>query len=146
MEMRTCRDSKNKMGVSEYEPLVIHHVLQLLVYAVDVLKDVPAYSEHAVQTKVNFNFSQPPPREVLLELARNRNEMPLPNSIPGHKISLSPDEDTLISPNYQHVIPRRPLAQADEEMEEDEDVVNPNQHPNLSLSQEQKTGQQKTTP
>ncbi|KAI3915313.1 hypothetical protein MKX01_035572 [Papaver californicum] len=82
----------------------------------------------------------------LLELARNISKMPLPKSITGPGIPLSPYEDTLISLNYQLAISRRPLAQADEEMEENEDLVNPNQNSNLNPSQEQKTDQQQTSP
>ncbi|KAI3835761.1 hypothetical protein MKX03_035893 [Papaver bracteatum] len=128
------------MGVSEYEPRVIHQFLELWYrYVVDVLTDAQVYSEHAskpaidpddvkleIQTEVNFGFSQPPPRE----LARNRNKMPLPKSITGPGIPLPPDEDTLISPNYQLAIPRRPQAQADEEMDEDEDEQNTDQQQN----------------
>ncbi|KAI3971333.1 hypothetical protein MKX01_008177 [Papaver californicum] len=139
------------MGVSEYEPCVIHQFLELWYqYVVDVLTDAQVYSEHAskpaidpddikiaIQTKVNFGFSKPPPREVLLELPRNRNKMPLPKSITGPGIPLPPDEDTLISPNYQLAIPRRPQSQAHEEMEEDEDMVNSNQNSNLNPPQEQ---------
>ncbi|KAI3955445.1 hypothetical protein MKW98_018546 [Papaver atlanticum] len=48
-------------------------------YVVDVLTDAQVYSEHAtkpaidpddiklaIQTKVNFGFSQPPPREIFI--------------------------------------------------------------------------------
>ncbi|RWR84955.1 transcription initiation factor TFIID subunit 9 [Cinnamomum micranthum f. kanehirae] len=66
------------MGVREYEPRVVHQFLELWYrYVVDVLSDAQAYSEHAgkpsidcddvkfaIQTKVNFSFSQPPPREL----------------------------------------------------------------------------------
>lgn len=66
------------MGVREYEPRVVHQFLELWYrYVVDVLSDAQTYSEHAgkpsidcddvklaIQTKVNFSFSQPPPREV----------------------------------------------------------------------------------
>ncbi|MCL7030160.1 hypothetical protein MKW94_023303 [Papaver nudicaule] len=148
------------MSVSEYEPRVIHQFLELWYrYVVDVLTDAQVYSEHAAkpaidpddiklatQTKVNFDFSQPPPREVLLELARNRNKMPLPKSITGPGIPLPPDEDTLISPNYQLAIPRREQPQADEEMKEDEDAVVPNQNSNLNPPQEQKADRQQNTP
>lgn len=68
------------MGVEEHEPRVVHQFLELWYrYAVDVLTDAQVYSEHAgkatidcddiklaIQSKVNFSFSQPPPREVLL--------------------------------------------------------------------------------
>ncbi|KAI3868097.1 hypothetical protein MKX03_035313 [Papaver bracteatum] len=117
------------MGISEYEPHVIHRFLELWYrYVVDVITDAQVYLEHAskptldpadiklaIQTKVNLGFLQPPPRKVLLELARNQNKMPLPKSITGPGIPLPPDEETLIT-------------QSDEEMEEDEDMVDPNQN------------------
>ena len=67
------------MGVEGYEPRVIHKFLELWYrYVVDVLTDAQVYSEHAgksaidcddvklaIQSKVNFSFSQPPPREVI---------------------------------------------------------------------------------
>lgn len=67
------------MGVEDYEPRVIHQFLELWYrYVVDVLTDAQVYSEHAgkaaidcddlklaIQSKVNFSFSQPPPREVI---------------------------------------------------------------------------------
>lgn len=67
------------MGVEDYEPRVVHQFLELWYrYAADVLTDAQVYSEHAgktgidcddvklaVQSKVNFSFSQPPPREVV---------------------------------------------------------------------------------
>ncbi|XP_010443133.1 PREDICTED: transcription initiation factor TFIID subunit 9-like [Camelina sativa] len=80
------------MGVEDYEPHVIHQFLELWCrYVVEVLTDAQVYSEHAsksnidcddvklaIQSKVNFSFSQPPPREVLLELAaRGEREMRL---------------------------------------------------------------------
>ncbi|MBA0779282.1 hypothetical protein Gotri_003550 [Gossypium trilobum] len=135
------------MGVEDYEPRVIHQFLELWYrYVVDVLTDAQVYSEHAgkqtidcddvklaIQSKVNFSFSQPPPREVLLELARNRNKVPLPKAIPGPGIPLPPEQDTLISTNYQLAIPKKQPVQAMEETEEDEESVEPNS------SQEHKT-------
>ncbi|KAI4339062.1 hypothetical protein MLD38_024044 [Melastoma candidum] len=120
------------MGVEEYEPRVVRQFLELWYrYVVDVLTDAQVYSEHAgkssidcddvklaIQSKVNLSFSQPPPREVLLELARNRNKIPLPKTLAGPGISLPPDQDTLISPNYQLDIPRK-QSRAVEETEED---------------------------
>lgn len=68
------------MGVDQYEPRVVHQFLELWYrYVVDVLTDAQVYSEHAgkstidsddvklaIQSKVNFSFSQPPPREVIM--------------------------------------------------------------------------------
>lgn len=74
------------MGVDDYEPGVIHQFLELWYrYVVDILTDSQVYAEHAgksaidsddvklaIQSKVNFSFSQPPPREVTyVHLFRN---------------------------------------------------------------------------
>lgn len=152
-DARVVKSLLKSMGVEEYEPRVIHQFLELWYrYVVDVLTDAQVYSEHAgkaaidsddvklaVQSKVNFTFSQPPPREVLLELARNRNKIPLPKTISGPGIPLPPEQDTLISPNYQLAIPRRQPAQALEEAEEDE-------RSDANPSQEQKTDAPHGTP
>jgi transcription initiation factor TFIID subunit 9B len=66
------------MGVEHHEPRVVNQFLDLWYrYVVDVLGDAQTYSEHAgktaidcddvklaIQSRVNFSFSQPPPREV----------------------------------------------------------------------------------
>ncbi|KAK4373544.1 hypothetical protein RND71_008928 [Anisodus tanguticus] len=135
------------MGVDDYEPRVVHQFLELWYrYVVDVLSDAQVYSEHAgkasidsddiklaIQSKVNFSFSQPPPREVLLELARNRNKIPLPKSIAGPGVPLPPEQDTLINPNYQLAIAKKQISQP-EETEEDEESADPNPAPNQNPS------------
>ncbi|XP_010067878.2 transcription initiation factor TFIID subunit 9 [Eucalyptus grandis] len=152
-DARVVQSLLKSMGVEKYEPCVIHQFLELWYrYVVDVSTDAQVYSEHAgkaaidcddvklaVQSKVNFTFSQPPPREVLLELARSRNKIPLPKTISGPGIPLPPEQDTLISPNYQLAIPRRQSAQAMEEAEEDE-------RSDANPSQEQKTDVPQSTP
>ncbi|CAM8936464.1 unnamed protein product [Rhodiola kirilowii] len=141
------------MGVEDYEPRVIHQFLELWYrYVVDVLTDAQVYSEHAgktaidcddvklaIQSKVNFSFSQPPPREVLLELARTRNKIPLPKTIAGPGIPLPPEEDTLISPNYQLAIPKKRPAPAPETEDGEENEAG-------SPSQEMKTDPPQRTP
>ncbi|KAK9056094.1 hypothetical protein SSX86_027182 [Deinandra increscens subsp. villosa] len=137
------------MGVENYEPRVVHQFLELWYrYVVDVLTDAQVYSEHAskstidsddvklaIQSKVNFSFSQPPPREVLLELARVRNKIPLPRSLSGPGMALPPESDTLISPNYQLAISKKRTNEAVEETEEDEEASDSKPNP----SQEQRT-------
>ncbi|KAK4836953.1 hypothetical protein QYF36_001600 [Acer negundo] len=44
--------------------------------------------------------------QVQLGLAKNRNKIPLPKSIASSGIPLPPELDTLISPNYQLLIPK----------------------------------------
>jgi transcription initiation factor TFIID subunit 9B len=58
------------MGVEHHEPRVVNQFLDLWYrYVVDVLGDAQTYSDCddvklAIQSRVNFSFSQPPPREV----------------------------------------------------------------------------------
>ncbi|OAY68093.1 Transcription initiation factor TFIID subunit 9 [Ananas comosus] len=79
--------------------------------------------------------------KLLLELARTRNKIPLPKSIaPTGSIPLPPEQDTLTSPNYQLLIPRRQPPQVEETEEEEEDGsnqnpnLNPNPNPNTNRS------------
>lgn len=142
-DAKIVKELLKSMNVEDYEPRVVNQFLELWYrYVADVLADAQVYSEHAgksmvdsddiklaIQSKVNFSFSQPPPREVLLELAKTRNKIPLPKSVPGPGIPLPPDQDTLISPNYQLAIPKRQNIQPAEETEEDEEAADPNPNP-----------------
>lgn len=123
------------MGVKQHEPRVVHQFLDFWYrYVVEVLGDAQLYSEHAsksvidcddvklaIQSRVNFSFSQPPPRETLMELARIRNSIPLPKAISGPGIALPPEQDILIAPNYQLAVPTRSTSQVDEMEVDDED-------------------------
>ncbi|KAJ7545439.1 hypothetical protein O6H91_09G119900 [Diphasiastrum complanatum] len=123
------------MGVQHHEPRVVNQLLDFWYrYVVEILSDAQVYSEHAgksaidcddvklaVQTKVNSSFSQPPPRETLLELARARNSIPLPKAVGGPGIALPPDQDTLLSPNWQLFVPTRLVQKQEEEMDIDQE-------------------------
>ncbi|RWW24210.1 hypothetical protein BHE74_00003302 [Ensete ventricosum] len=79
-DARVVKELLRSMGLGdgEYEPRVVHQFLELAYrYVVEVLSDAQIYSDHAsktaidpddvrlaIQSKVNFSFSQPPPREV----------------------------------------------------------------------------------
>uniref|UniRef100_A0A453G2Y4 Transcription initiation factor TFIID subunit 9 n=1 Tax=Aegilops tauschii subsp. strangulata TaxID=200361 RepID=A0A453G2Y4_AEGTS len=79
-DARVVRELLRSMGLGEgeYEPRVVHQFLDLAYrYVGDVLGDAQVYADHAakpqldaddvrlaIQAKVNFSFSQPPPREV----------------------------------------------------------------------------------
>ena len=80
--------------------------------------------------------------QVLLELARNRNKIPLPKSITRPGIPLPPEQDTLINPNYQFAITKKQSKQAIEEAEDDEEAADPNPNP----SQEQRIDASQGTP
>ncbi|GAV82714.1 TFIID-31kDa domain-containing protein [Cephalotus follicularis] len=150
-DAKTVKSLLKSMGVEDYEPRVIHQFLELWYrYVVHVLTDAQVYSEHAGKPAIDkslpltlisfclmsiFSIHQ-----VLLELARNRNKIPLPKTIAGPGIPLPPDQDTLISPNYQLAIPMNQSALAMEEMEEDE------QPADINTYLEQKTDIPQQTP
>lgn len=78
---------------------------------------------------------------MLLELARNRNKIPLPKSIAGPEIPLPPEQDTLISPNYQLAIPKKRSHPVEETEDDDEGVdptPTPNPNPNPNASQDRR--------
>lgn len=103
------------MGVEEYQPRVLNQLLEFMYrYVSEVLHDGLMYAEHAgrselaiedvqlaVQARVNSSFTQPPPRELLLELAKEKNSNPLPNFPSRLGVLLPPDEHCLTQPTYQ---------------------------------------------
>ncbi|KAF7038910.1 hypothetical protein CFC21_049005 [Triticum aestivum] len=158
-DARVVRELLRSMGLGEgeYEPRVVHQFLDLAYrYVGDVLGDAQVYADHAakpqldaddvrlaIQAKVNFSFSQPPPREVLLELARSRNKIPLPKSIaPPGSIPLPPEQDTLLSENYQLLPALKPPTQI-EEAEDDNEGTNASPgNPSPSYPQDQRGSEQ----
>lgn len=80
------------MGVDEFDPRVTHQLLELLYRHVsNILLEARQYSEHAdkqaidaddVRLAINSRsfsaFAQPPPRQVIAQLANERNAIPLP--------------------------------------------------------------------
>lgn len=103
------------MGVTEYEPKVINQMLEFTYrYVTDILDEAKAYSNHAnkktvdcddvalaVHSKMDNAFTTPPPRELLLELARTKNSQPLPLIKQGIGLRLPPDRFCFLSPNYR---------------------------------------------
>ncbi|KAJ0007005.1 hypothetical protein Pint_29152 [Pistacia integerrima] len=92
------------------------------------LSPIQAYRDSSLLS----NFFNLTVYQVLLELSRTRNRIPLPKVIASPGIALPPEQDTLIGPNYQLLIPKN-SAQPMEETEEDEETAEP------STSQQQKT-------
>jgi len=80
------------MGIEEVENRVIPQLLEFMHrYVREVLEDATIYASHAskasldledvrlaIQSRVNYSFTQPPPREFLIELAHSKNAIPLP--------------------------------------------------------------------
>ncbi|ORX46504.1 TFIID-31kDa-domain-containing protein [Hesseltinella vesiculosa] len=98
------------LGIQEYDPKVVQQLLEFAHrYTADVFQDALVYAEHAskneididdiqlaIQGRVNHSFTNPPPKEFLLELAEEKNKTPLPlipdkfgNRLPADKYCLT---------------------------------------------------------
>ncbi|KAM9333498.1 transcription initiation factor TFIID subunit 9 [Pholidichthys leucotaenia] len=103
------------MGVTEYEPRVINQMLEFTYrYVTTMIEDAKIYSSHAkkstvdaddiklaIQCRMDQSFTSPPPRDFLLEVARQKNQTPLPLIKPYSGPRLPPDRYCLTAPNYR---------------------------------------------
>ncbi|XP_076042639.1 uncharacterized protein LOC143026326 isoform X2 [Oratosquilla oratoria] len=104
------------MGITEYEPGVINQMLEFTYrYISQILDDARVYSNYAKKAKaielddvklavhmqMEKSFTTPPPRDLLLDLARTRNANPLPPIKPQCGIRLPPDRYCLSACNYR---------------------------------------------
>lgn len=73
----------------------------------------------ALQAKDRSEFCQAPGREVVTEMARSRNKLPLPelNRAPGLRLPRDPPHSTLLTPNYE-AFPKRAKVEKNEEARE----------------------------
>ncbi|XP_039298267.1 transcription initiation factor TFIID subunit 9 [Nilaparvata lugens] len=81
-----------EMGITEYDPRVTNQLLEFVHrYVTSVLDDARVYANHAKKKNIDLEdvklattlqqdriFTSPPSRDVLLELAREKNRTPLP--------------------------------------------------------------------
>mmetsp|Transcript_39779 Transcript_39779/g.100271 ORF Transcript_39779/g.100271 Transcript_39779/m.100271 type:complete len:144 (-) Transcript_39779:126-557(-) len=108
------------MGIEDYEPRVVGQLLEFMhKYSSEVLVEAGLYAEHAgrtgnhlktsdvrlaIQSRIHNSFIQPPPRQIMMELARHKNSAPLP-LIPDNSygINLPAEELCLTNANFQIV-------------------------------------------
>ncbi|CAG0879499.1 unnamed protein product [Darwinula stevensoni] len=85
-----------------------------LQYVTNILEDARVYAQHAKKKQIDVEdvrlalqfqldrmFTSPPPRDLLLELARVRNSNPLPTLKPHAGPRLPPDRYCLFAPNFR---------------------------------------------
>uniref|UniRef100_H2Y5F9 Transcription initiation factor TFIID subunit 9 n=1 Tax=Ciona savignyi TaxID=51511 RepID=H2Y5F9_CIOSA len=103
------------MGVTEYEPKVVHQLLEFTYrYISDTLEDAKVYANHAgrnnisledtklsILTQMEHSFTSPPPREFLVDIARQKNVVALPPLKNYSAARLPPDRYCLLSVNYR---------------------------------------------
>jgi len=104
-----------ELGITDYEPRVINQLLEFTYrYVTCILDDAKVYTNHAKKKVIDLDdvklasqmvldkaFTAPPPRDVLLELARGRNIAPLPLIKPHCGLRLPPDRYCLVAANYK---------------------------------------------
>ncbi|KAI9470413.1 transcription initiation factor TAFII31 [Zychaea mexicana] len=105
------------LGVEQYDPKVVPQLLEFAHrYTSDVLQDALIYAEHAskndldlddiqlaIQGRVNHSFTNPPPKELLLELAEEKNKTPLPLIPEKYGIRLPAEKHCLTGLNFSIV-------------------------------------------
>lgn len=110
------------MGVMDHEPRVVNQMLEFAYrYVTDVLDDAKIYSSHsgkknldvedvklAVQCKLDHSFTTPPPRDLLMDVAKHKNNNPLPLIKPYTGPKLPPDRYCLNQPNYRLRTSKKP--------------------------------------
>ncbi|GJJ70510.1 transcription initiation factor TFIID subunit 9B [Entomortierella parvispora] len=113
------------LSVEDAEQKVIHQLLEFAHrYTTDVFQDALLYSEHAgrtevglddvrlaIQGRVNHSFTAPPPKEFLVELAEEKNKVPLPLIPEKYGIRLPHERHCLTAVNFQ-LIPELPPQSA----------------------------------
>jgi len=99
------------MNVNRFERRVIQQLMEIMHrYICDVLEEANSYKEHAekpfidlddiklaAQARASFAFTQPPPRELMVEMAQKKNATNLPPVPPDGSVHLPPPEHCLQS-------------------------------------------------
>lgn len=104
------------MNVTDFEPGVVNQMLEFTYrYVTQILDDARAFASYAkkaktvevddvklaVQMQVDRSFTAPPPRDLLLDVARTRNANPLPPIKPQCGLRLPPDRYCLSACNFR---------------------------------------------
>jgi len=106
------------MNVTNYEPAVVNQILEFIYrYTSQILDDSRALANYAkknknievddvklaIQMHVDRSFALPPPRDLLLDLARQRNSTPLPAIKAQCGLRLPPDRYCVTATNYRQM-------------------------------------------
>uniref|UniRef100_A0A1B6D6I3 Transcription initiation factor TFIID subunit 9 n=1 Tax=Clastoptera arizonana TaxID=38151 RepID=A0A1B6D6I3_9HEMI len=104
-----------ELGINDYEPRVVNQLLEFTYrYVTCILDDARVYANHSKKKMIDLDdvrlavtmqldrvFTTPPPRDILLEIAKSKNNCPLPLVKPHCGIRLPPDRYCLSSCNYR---------------------------------------------
>lgn len=100
-----------EMSVTDYEPRVVHQLMEFTNrYVTSILQEAQVLSNYAkkdtidlddIQLAFNMQTDKSPPKESLLEVAREKNNQPLPPVKSHNGIRIPFDKYTLIGTNYR---------------------------------------------
>lgn len=102
-------------SINDYEPRVVHQLMEFTNrYVTSILQEAQVFSSYAKKDTIDLNDVQlavnmqtdktatsPPPKELLLEVAREKNNQPLPPIKPFNGLRIPFDRHTLIGTNYK---------------------------------------------
>ncbi|KAJ3272631.1 Transcription initiation factor TFIID subunit 9B [Terramyces sp. JEL0728] len=100
-------------SVEDYEPRVLAQLYEVAhSYILNVLQDAQLYADHAehkelsvadvklaIETRATLDFTNPPSRQALLQLAQKKNSIPLPLVPEKLGLRLPPERHCLIRNN-----------------------------------------------
>lgn len=104
-----------EMSVSDYEPRVVHQLMEFSNrYVTSILQEAQVFSSYAKKDSIDLDdvklavniqtdktLTSPPPKELLLEVAREKNNQPLPPIKSHNGLRIPFDKYTLIGTNYR---------------------------------------------
>lgn len=104
-----------EMSIVEYEPRVVHQLMEFTNrYVTSILQEAQILSTYAkkesidqddvqlaVSMQTDKTVTSPPPKELLLEVAREKNNQPLPPIKPHNGLRIPFDRYTLIGTNFK---------------------------------------------
>ncbi|KAJ3101137.1 Transcription initiation factor TFIID subunit 9B [Phlyctochytrium bullatum] len=128
------------MAIPNYDPRVLPQLLEFMHrYVLDILADAQLYAEHASRTtveiddirlavegKVAHSFTSTPSKDVLAEMAQQRNAIPLPLLQDKYGLRLPPERNCLTGVNF-NIIPQRIAPPAAAEPTKSQPSTVPNQ-------------------
>lgn len=103
------------MAITDYEPRVVHQLMEFTNrYVTNILQEAQVFSSYAkkssidaddVQLAINMQtdktVTSPPSKTLLLEVAREKNNQPLPSVKNHNGLRIPFDKYTIIGTNYR---------------------------------------------
>jgi transcription initiation factor TFIID subunit 9B len=107
-------------GVEDFEPRVLAQLYEIAHgYIINILQDAQLFADHsghkeltvsdirlAIETRATVEFTQPPSRQSLLQLAEKKNQLALPLVPEKFGLRLPPERHCLLRQNIS-IVPRK---------------------------------------